>query len=553
MPTQKRLGEILIESNIISQYQLEEALKAQKKSGKRLGKVLVEMGFVSEQDIINVLEFQLGIKQVKIFESPPDKKVLKYIPKQLARSYQVIPYREEEDALVVAMADPLNVVVIDDLRLRTGKKIKPVIATEEEINKAVERFYGLDELDGFTRDVEVSATAEVSEEEQSEQAPVIRVVNSILEQAVEENASDVHLEPGEKNVRIRFRVDGVLREIMTLPLSAHNSVVSRIKILAGMDIAEKRLPQDGRTQHRVKGREIDIRVSSLPTVFGEKIVLRLLDRSTRLLKMEELGFSREALEGFRSLFMQPYGMVLVTGPTGSGKTTTLYAALSEINSIDKNIVTIEDPVEYVLTGINQVTVNPKAGLTFAVGLRSILRQDPDVIMIGEIRDVETAKIAVRAANTGHLVLSTLHTNDAPSALTRLMDMGVEPYLVASSVVGVLAQRLVRKICTSCKQEYYLPADAEERVFLGADPKEELKLFKGSGCRACGFSGYRGRMAVTEVLKISSELRKMIMQKAHSEAMRQYAHKYEGFISMRQDGIEKARAGLTSLDEVMRNV
>jgi len=552
----KRLGEILIENKLIDQFQLEEALKVQKRSGKRLGKILVEMGFLTEQDIINVLEFQLGIKQIKLAETLPDIEALKYIPKNLASKYQVIPIAEEGDLLVVAMADPLDIMVIDELRLRTGKRIKSVIATEKEITEAIDKFYSAKTAD-FTKKEETAAAVELEipdgDAVSVDQMPIVRLVNSILSEAVEVNASDIHLEPGKREVRVRFRIDGLLREIRPFPLASHNSVVSRIKIMAGMDIAEKRLPQDGRIQQNLKNREIDIRVSSLPTVYGEKIVMRLLDRSTRLLKLGELGFSEEALKSFRQLIEQPFGMILVTGPTGSGKTTTLYAALNEINSVSKNIVTIEDPVEYVLPGINQVSVNQKAGLNFAVGLRSILRQDPDVIMIGEIRDVETAKIAVRAANTGHLVFSTLHTNDAPGALTRLLDMGVEPYLVATTVIGVVAQRLARRICNSCRQEYTVPADSEERVFLGRSAEEKIRLYRGTGCKFCGFTGYKGRMAVTEILNVTSSIKRMIVQKNHSEAIREHALSSEGFVSMKEDGIMKAFRGLTTLEEIMRIV
>ncbi|NLO90290.1 MAG: Flp pilus assembly complex ATPase component TadA [Clostridia bacterium] len=551
----KLLSEILVENKLIDQFQLEEVLKVQKRSGKKLGEVLVEMGFLTEQDIIDVLELQLGIKQIKLAETFPHVEALKYIPKNLALKYKVIPIAEEGDLLVVAMADPLDIMVIDELRLRTGKRIKSVIATEKEITEAIDKFYSAKTAD-ITKKEETAAAMEpeVFDEAVSvEQMPIVRLVNSILSEAMEANASDIHLEPGKWEVRVRFRIDGLLREVRPLPLTSYNSVVSRIKIMAGMDIAEKRLPQDGRIQQNIKNREIDIRVSSLPTVYGEKIVMRLLDRSTRLLKLGELGFSEEALKSFRQLIQQPFGMILVTGPTGSGKTTTLYAALNEISSVSKNIVTIEDPVEYVLPGINQVSVNQKAGLNFAVGLRSILRQDPDVIMIGEIRDMETAKIAVRAANTGHLVFSTLHTNDAPGALTRLLDMGVEPYLVATTVIGVVAQRLARRICNSCKQEYIVPADSEEMAFLGSRAEKNAKLYTGAGCKFCGFTGYKGRMAVTEILNITSSIRRMVVQKHHSEVIREQALSTEGFVSMKEDGIMKAFKGLTTLEEIMRIV
>lgn len=549
----KRLGDILLESNAITHAQLEQGLERQQQSGERLGEALASLGFITEQDIIDVLEFQLGLRHVKILESPPDESVLNLIPKVLAYRYQAIPYRQEGDVLVVAMSDPLNLVALDDLRMRTGKEIKPVIATKDDVSRAIQRYYGFTELSENEKSrIQVAATAEeLLDEQAANQAPVVKVVNSILEQAVKDRASDIHIEPGEFGVRIRFRVDGILIQVTNLPSNVLNAVVSRIKIIAGLDIAEKRVPQDGRIQQKICGREIDIRVSTFPTVFGEKLVLRLLDRNMQLLQLEELGFSSDIRENLRRLLAKTHGMILITGPTGSGKTTTLYSMLNQINTVEKNIITIEDPVEYVLEGINQTSVNLRAGLTFPAGLRSILRQDPDIVMVGEIRDLETAQIAVRAANTGHLLISTLHTNDAPSALTRLMDMGIEPFLVASSVHAVIGQRLVRRICRKCIEEYQLPAKAPERRLLQIDPDEPFTAYRGKGCNKCGNTGYMGRLAVAEVLFVSEGVRRMIVQKESSSSIMDYVVNREGFKTILENGVEKIREGTTTINEIAR--
>lgn len=556
-PPKKRLGELLVESGLITQAQLQEALKAQKQSGERLGKALVNLGFVTEQDIINVLEFQLGISQVELYDMNLDPEVVKLVPENLVRRHKVMPIKRAPNLLTVAMVDPLNVVAIDDLRMATGCDIEPVISTEREIDQAIQRYYGMQNLLGDASfPEEAAASVELVEKFNLDSdtggggAPVVRVVNSLIQQAVQARASDIHIEPMADRVRVRFRVDGMLRDVMNLPKGALPSVISRIKIMADMDIAEKRVPQDGRVQIKASNRQVDLRVSSLPTIFGEKIVIRILDKSAMLLRLDDLGFQEGILKRFRTLVRYSYGMILVTGPTGSGKTSTLYATINEINTADKNIITIEDPVEYVLEGINQIRVNVKAGLTFASGLRSILRQDPDVIMVGEIRDAETADIAIRAATTGHLVFSTLHTNDAAGSVTRLVDMGIEPFLVASSVIGVVAQRLVRKICPQCKTPYQVQAGAPERLFMGLEDDTPVTLFKGRGCRLCDNTGYRGRLAIQEVLSLSGPMRSLVLDKAPSEEIKKAAVS-EGMVTLKEDGIHKALSGVTTIDEVMR--
>jgi type IV pilus assembly protein PilB len=556
----KRLGELLVEAGLITKEQLEKALAEHRRTGERLGKVLVRQGLVKEQDIISLLEYQLGIAQVRLPPGSVNRELARLVPEPLARRYQAVPVRLEGNRLVVAMVDPLNVMAVDDLRLSTGYEIIPAIAAEAEIERALEECYGqplpLPELVATDEAEPAPALqAEVFDlDRQAAQAgaeaPIVRLVNGILHQALRERASDVHIEPQAEEVRVRYRVDGALRPVMSLPKVHHAAIVSRIKIMGAMDIAEKRLPQDGRVQIRVAGRQVDLRVSTMPTIFGEKVVIRLLDRGAMFLSLDELGFQPETLARYRRLIRRAYGMILVTGPTGSGKTTTLYATLREINSPEKNIITIEDPVEYVLEGINQIRVNPKAGLTFASGLRSILRQDPDVIMVGEIRDRETADIAIRSASTGHLVLSTMHTNDAAGAITRLLDMGVEPFLVASSVIGVVAQRLVRTLCPRCREAYSVPEGAEERLLLGEPEQTPLTLYRAVGCPECGGTGYRGRMAIQEVMPMSSALRRLVLARASSEEIAAQAVA-EGMVTLWQDGLAKARQGLTTVDEVMR--
>jgi len=552
---QRPLGNILVENGLITRQQLEEALRVQRQTGQRLGKVLIDLGYVTEDVILEVLEYQLGIPRVSLADITPDAELVSSFPEPLVRRHKVVPIKKEGNRVMIALADPLNVVAIDDLRVATGYDIYPVMATEREIEEAIERFFGPAGVQRAVQEVAVGIPAEGEERARPDQAvavdaPVVRLVNSLIEGAINQRASDIHIEPQENRVRVRYRIDGVLHEVMALPTRIQSAVVSRIKIMAGMDIAEKRIPQDGRVQIKHADREIDIRISTMPTVFGEKAVLRLLDKSVALLKLDQLGFSPDNLVRFQNLIRSAYGMLLLTGPTGSGKTTTLYAVLNELNRPEKNIITIEDPVEYSLPGINQTGVNPKAGLTFAVGLRAILRQDPDIVMVGEIRDRETAEIAIRAANTGHLVLSTLHTNDAAGAFTRLIDMGIEPFLVASSVLGVVAQRLVRLICARCRTAYTVEPGAPERAFVGIPDDRPLTLYRGRGCGACGHTGYRGRTSIQEVLPATSEIKALVNARAPAGEIRRQAIR-EGMVPLKEDGIRKVLAGITTVDEVIR--
>ncbi|SMD06638.1 GspE/PulE family protein [Sporomusa malonica] len=547
----KRLGDLLIESEIITKEQLDKALTVQKKTGERLGKVLINLGYVTESSMIQVLEFHLGVPHVDLSTMNITNEVAATISVSLAERYQVIPVYKDSSKLTLAMVDPTNFFAIDDVRMVSGCEVEPVIAAEREIMRAISQYYGVNELvEKAVNQLKPEELVTMSQLQTADDAPIIGIVNSLFSQAVRERASDIHLEPQDKTLRVRFRIDGVLREVARFTRDIQAAIVSRIKITGGMDISEKRLPQDGRIKITEAGREIDIRVSTLPTILGEKVVMRILDKQAVILEVGKLGFSADNLQCFRRLYTQSYGMILVTGPTGSGKTTTLYSTLGEINTIGKNTITVEDPVEYRLDGINQVQVNHKAGLTFALGLRSILRQDPNIVMVGEIRDTETADIAIRAALTGHMVLSTLHTNDAPGAITRLIDMGVEPFLAASSILGVLAQRLVRCICPECKTTYSPAADSLERLFLGVEPNQPLALSHGGGCAACGFTGYKGRMGIHEVMPVTSAIRELINQRASADEIAIEA-KNQGMVSMRQDGIYKALAGLTTVEEVMR--
>lgn len=549
----KRLGDILIEAGRLNQAQLERALAAQKEQGGRLGKVLVSLGILREEDILGALEKQLGFVRLDLNEVVIHADAVEAVPLALAERYWVMPVKKEGRRLTLAMTDPTNFFAMDDIRLISGVEVVPVLATERDIREAIRRHYG---VKGAVQKAvnrlrpEEAETPAVQQVNNSEDAPIISIVNSLISQAVKEKASDIHIEPLDDLVRVRYRIDGILREVVTFPKHTHAPILSRIKIMSEMDIAEKRLPQDGRININENGREVDIRVSTLPTIQGEKVVMRILDRRAVVLNMNSLGISSVNMPLFQQLYAYSYGMVLVTGPTGSGKSTTLYSILAEINAPSKNIITVEDPVEYRMSGINQVQVNVKAGLTFANGLRSILRQDPNVIMVGEIRDRETADIAVRAALTGHLVFSTIHTNDAAGAITRLIDMGVEPFLVASSVLGVVAQRLVRTICPECKEAYELPSDASERVFMGMAADEPITLYRGKGCSHCNFTGYKGRVAIHEVLLLTPALRGSVVQQVSSDELTAAAKQY-GLISMKEDGIAKALSGKTTIEEVIR--
>lgn len=540
----KRLGDLLLETGLISEEQLANAINLQKKTGERLGKVLLSLKYITEENMIQALEFQLGVPHVDLADKTFDSKGIALVPVHLAEKYKVMPLKVEGNRITLAMADPTNFYAIDDIRMLSGYEVLPVIATEKEIMRAISKAYGVTDLvEKAVNRLRPEETDAAEKIQTVDDAPVIGIVNNLFSQAIRERASDIHIEPQEINLRVRFRIDGVLREIASFTMDIHPAVSSRIKIMSNMDISEKRVPQDGRIQIKEAGREIDIRVSTLPTIFGEKIVMRILDKNAVLLDLNKLGFSPENSEKYNHLFSQSYGMLLVTGPTGSGKTTTLYSTLGALNTPEKNIITVEEPVEYRLNGINQIQVNLKAGLTFATGLRSILRQDPNIIMVGEIRDGETADIAIRAALTGHLVLSTLHTNDAPGAVSRLIDMGVEPFLVASSVLGVIAQRLVRRICPRCKVAYCPTGDSKERSFLELPPQLDVVLYKGTGCAECGHTGYYGRISIHEVMPVSSQIRELAIRRASADEIRATAVR-QGMISMKEDGIQKLLAGMT---------
>ncbi len=544
----KKLGDLLVENGIISENQLQEALLEQQKTKRKLGDLLISHGYITEQQLIEVLEFQLGIPHVNLFKYQIDSAITQIIPESMAKRYQVLPLMKEGGKLMVAMADPLDYYAIEDLRMSTGFRIEPAISSRDELQRAIARHYGLQDTMNRMM-IDLPSQEEIEETEiTDEDSPIVRLVDQMIQQAVQLKASDIHVDPGENNLAIRYRIDGALRTERLIPKQMQGFITARLKIMAKLNIAERRLPQDGRIKVQFDFKIVDIRVSSLPTIYGEKIVLRLLDSSTGLKSVDQLGFSEQSLSKFKTMIERPYGILLITGPTGSGKTTTLYSALSELNVESANIITVEDPVEYQLEGINQVQVNSSIGLTFAAGLRSILRQDPNIVMVGEIRDTETAEIAVRASLTGHLVLSTLHTNDAISTVTRLRDMGIEPYLIASSLIGVVAQRLVRKICADCKAPYE-PSEQEIIFFrkYNLDPKT---LFHGKGCGNCNHTGYRGRVSIHEVLMIDDSIRELITASASVDELRQ-ASMRQGMAHLMEDGIAKVSEGLTTLQEVLR--
>ncbi len=585
-----KLGEILIREKKLTPAQLKEALEYQRLHGGRLGYILVELGLVGEEEVVAALSGQYGVPAVNLASLEVDEEVLRLIPREVAQRYCVLPISRVGATLTLAMADPANVYAIDDIKFVTGFNIEPVVASEVGLMRLIEQYYGnvrgleladqaktvplghngrsqVTELVGAEYAEELGLedpSLEVLEEQEeidlesiersSEEAPVVRLVNVILVEALKRGASDIHIEPYEKEFRIRFRIDGVLYNIMNPPLRLKDALTSRIKIMSKLDISEKRLPQDGRIKIKVKlegrSRELDFRVSSLPTLFGEKVVLRLLDKEKLMLDMTKLGFEPQSLEKFQRNINKPYGMVLVTGPTGSGKTNTLYSALQSLNTPETNIMTAEDPVEFNLPGINQVQIKDQIGLNFAAALRSFLRQDPNIILVGEIRDFETAEIAIKAALTGHLVLSTLHTNDAPSTVSRLMNMGIEPFLVATSVNLIQAQRLIRRICKDCKEEAPTPVPA--LVDLGFSPEEArtIKTYRGRGCQNCNGTGYKGRIGLYEVMEITDELRELILVGASALELRKKAIE-EGMITLRSSGLEKLRQGITTIDEVVR--
>jgi len=561
MPIKKRksLGESLVEQKTITEDQLVTAIKDSEKSSEPLRKVLVKLGMVSEEDICNFFEEQLGIPRIDLRNYLIDPKILAMIPETLARKYLLIPLFRTGDTLTIATADPLNVVALDEVRIKTKSNIEPAVATETEIRNAISQYYGTGgSIEDVIKSIDVKAMTMEEEKEEiepdklrnmAEEAPIIKLVNLVIMQAIRDKASDIHVEPEEESLKVRFRIDGILHDVSLIPKHLQAAVLSRIKIMSDLNIATKRIPQDGRFRIKSEGGQIDMRVSSLPTIYGENIVMRLLDTSSILIGLEQLGFDEKNLEHFKELIVKPHGIILVTGPTGSGKTTSLYSALNTINTPDKNIITVEDPVEYQLKGVRQSQINPKAGLTFANGLRSILRQDPDVIMVGEIRDLETAEIAIQAALTGHLVFSTLHTNDAPSSLTRLTDMGVEPFLISSSVIGIIAQRLVRTICSSCK-ESYVPSNEVLKDLTVALPDTNLKFYRGRGCKACKTTGYKGRMGIFEMLVLNDKIRDMILAKTSSTQIK-HAAQEAGMRTLREDGVAKVLAGITTIDEVVR--
>lgn len=560
-----RIGEILCQLGIITPSQLEEALEKQKTEGGKLGEILISLGYVTEEVLLAFLGKQYGLVYVNISEYgevPED--VLKIVPENIVRRRKVFPLKKDDKTLTVALCDPLDIFVIDDLKLLTGYDIKPVITSPQEIKNAIEKYYESKEknLDEIVKEMNIPITegielireeSETISLEEGEEAPVIRLTNYIFSEAIRLGASDIHIEPYEKKLRLRYRIDGVLHEMPSPPKKLQNAIISRIKIMAQLDISEHRLPQDGRIKLKVFEREVDVRVSIMPSVFGEIVVLRLLDPSHLCLDMSLLGFSKNVLEIYKKKLESPYGIILVTGPTGSGKSTTLYSSLYNLNYPDKNIMTIEDPVEYMLVGINQVQVKPDIGLTFANGLRSFLRQDPDIIMVGEIRDKETAEIAINAALTGHLVFSTLHTNDAPSAMTRLEDMGIEPFLISSTILIVIAQRLVRKICEKCKEPYEISFDYLSSIGVKEEDVEDVNkiiLFRGKGCSNCANTGYKGRIAAYELMEINDEIRNLIVSRAPSTEIKKVARQ-SGMKTLREDALRKMLDGITTVEEVLR--
>ncbi|THF82190.1 GspE/PulE family protein [Cohnella fermenti] len=549
MLTRKKLGDLLIEAGLITEEQLHAVLEEQRMSKGRLGDLLISKSYVSEQQVIETLVRQLGIPYVPVHQLQIDPQVIALIPQKLAERQKVLPLSKEGNKLVVAMNNPLDYFAIDELRMTTGMQIMPAITSKEELERAISRFYGFQEsVEQIAKRLEQHELDDPAMLQDDIYSPVIKTVNQIIEQAIQAGASDIHFDPQEDGLRIRYRVDGLLRSEKKLPLHMQRVIAARVKIMAQLDIAERRLPHDGRMELSVDNRKIDIRISTMPTMYGEKVVMRILDSQKRNHQLSELGFTEHNLRQFENGINSPYGMVLIAGPTGSGKTTTLYSALQQVNSEEANIVTIEDPVEYQLLGINQVQVNSGPGLTFSIGLRALLRQDPDIAMVGEIRDLETAEISVRAAMTGHLVLSTLHANNAVNAVTRLMEMGVEPFLLSSSLNCVVAQRLVRCVCVNCARQVE-PTPGERRLFEARGIRVD-KLRQGAGCMQCSQTGYRGRVAIHEVLLLDDQLRSMILRSKGDSEYRAYAERH-GLIPLLKDGLLKAASGLTTLREVLR--
>jgi len=559
--TSDKLGEILLREGLITQDQLKKALLEQKNTGMRLGYTLVKLGYVEETEISKMLARQYRMPAVDLSRFEVDPKILKLLPPDMAVKHTVLPLKREGRTLTVAIADPNNVTAIEDMKFITRCDVFPVIAGEYTLRNAIEKYYQQSDaqLQTLLKDIEAAEDLEVVAEEVDEDvkaqdladdAPVVKLINGLLTDAVKRGASDIHIEPFEHEMRVRYRVDGALHEVMKPPIKMRAALTSRIKIMAQLNIAERRVPQDGRIKLKFGAKVIDYRVSTLPVLFGEKIVLRILDKGNLALDLTKFGFEAKAEQDLMRAILNPYGMVLVTGPTGSGKTTTLYSALSRINQIDVNIMTAEDPVEYNLMGINQVLVRNDVGMTFAAALKAFLRQDPNIIMVGEIRDLETGSIAIKAALTGHLVLSTLHTNDAPSTVTRMVDMGIEPFNVASAVNLIVAQRLVRRICSECKQEHQYSGEELKALGIPQAEAQKLTFYKGSGCDTCGGSGYKGRQGLYEVMALSSMLRRMVLKGASTEELREQAVK-EGMLTLRMDGMLKVKRGITTLEEVVK--
>ncbi|HME13059.1 MAG TPA: type IV-A pilus assembly ATPase PilB [Candidatus Acidoferrum sp.] len=567
-----RLGEILVKESLITQDQLQKALEFQRANGGKLGSCLTKMGYITDDDITGVLSRQYGVPSINLRFYEIDPIIIKLIPQDTAQRYQVIPLSRVGSVLTIAMTDPTNVFAMDDIKFMTGFNVEPVVASESAIGDAISRFYGAgsggtnqEEISNLMKDLveddqELELAAEEAEldaaslERAAEEAPIIKLVNLILTDSVKRGASDIHIEPYEQEMRVRFRIDGQLQKVMSPPMRLKDAITSRLKIMAKLDIAEKRLPQDGRIMIKYKAdgkkKELDFRVSTVPTLYGEKIVMRLLDKENLRLDMTKLGFEQESLTKFERNILKPYGMVLVTGPTGSGKTNTLYSSVSTLNKVDTNIMTAEDPVEFQLAGVNQVQMKEQIGLNFAAALRAFLRQDPNIILVGEIRDFETAEIGVKAALTGHLVLSTLHTNDAPSTVSRLMNMGIEPFLVATSVNLICAQRLVRRICSNCKEQLEVPEQA--LIDAGYTPEEvkTVKIYHGKGCTTCNKGGYKGRTGLYEVMEVTDELRELILVGASALELKKKAVEL-GMITLRRSGLTKIAAGLTTMEEVLR--
>lgn len=541
----KRLGDLLVESGLITDAQLDMAL-AEKPRDQRLGDALLARGYITEQQLIEVLEFQLGIPHINLFRYPFDPKLFNIVPKDFAKRNLLVPLKADGDRLFVAMSDPMDYLTIEDLRLSTGFHIETAIASKDDILRTISKYY---EDESF-EDIFIDQPEETKQQEELTDldSPVVRLVNQLMVSAVAQKASDIHLDPQENELVIRYRLDGMLKTERVLPKHMQGMLTARIKILANLDITEQRLPQDGRIKTTIDFRPIDLRVSTLPTIFGEKIVMRILDLSSSLSDLKKIGFNRLNLERFLEEINRPNGIVLISGPTGSGKSSTLYAALNKLNSEEVNIITVEDPVEYQLSGVNQIQVNQNVGLTFATGLRSILRQDPDIVMVGEIRDRDTVEIAIRASLTGHLVLSTIHTNDSVASITRLLDMGVEPFLVTASLNAVVAQRLIRKVCRDCGKK--MPATTREQEIFAKRGLAINEINRGSGCASCNMTGYRGRVAIHEVLLIDDAMRELINSNATPAKMREAAVN-SGTVFLIDDGLDKVKQGLTTTEEVLR--